>query len=705
DDDSVPASLVMPTVERVPMICGIQPNFQSRTITLESEWVPTGDPNSSVYAGLPRAMDGSGTPVDYNVMDGGAVDASTDGDTRKVCRTVKCSIEDLEVALSLGVNVAVVYPFAHGDDESDIDFTIDGRTAVFFTKDSDPMTTRAGTADDDSSDHWRVGNSHFAITTDIADGVISARLDGRQYSPPDNIDNMNEAVEIVSLPCKEAFDLDIAGHPFIYYTRVWDQTFSVNPSTGLGSWNDIGGVDMYTAPIEEVRCAIPPQTPGGIADSTLAGFLLDDSLYTGDLKLNLAVWVRVTDESGRKAYDMAPASIQDDAEFNDIYGGGPKGSVICESTFPVMRFDIDTGSVPIPLSPSALPVPAPDGKPLTLTISPQAAPGGGRSIMVADPRYNYAPESWFATAGDLSPDSWLAAINDTLAEGDGDIFMSVSDQGYMQSVYELAFLPRLTNLDDAGAGGSSLRGNCIKESSGGIANFYSGKTQTLNYRLMWKTFDLFDPVEAERMREFNIFQGAHGQRVNPYSDSTNVLMAVFANTPVDWRCASTNNVDELEKMSASSFNSKHAWCGYSSVASQQLEYSDLEQVAGNFIYSIRSGGVGYDWQTAWENLWLADTGEPDQLCGVDLTGSSANIWEADRKFLYGFWRECFAARQQLFLIFVRAEPLMIGGEGIDQASPQLSSRAVALVWRDPAPVAGVGGYPHRTRILFYRPLE
>ena len=68
------------------------------------------------------------------------------------------------------------------------------------------------------------------------------------------------------------------------------------------------------------------------------------------------------------------------------------------------------------------------------------------------------------------------------------------------------------------------------------------------------------------------------------------------------------------------------------------------------------------------------------------------------------------ARQQLYLIFVRAEPLMLGGSSPGATPPQLGGRAVALVWRDPTAVGDKGstdcpGYPHPTRVLFYKNLE
>ena len=50
---------------------------------------------------------------------------------------------------------------------------------------------------------------------------------------------------------------------------------------------------------------------------------------------------------------------------------------------------------------------------------------------------------------------------------------------------------------------------------------------------------------------------------------------------------------------------------------------------------------------------------------------------ADRKFLYGYLKGCFANNHQLFLVFVRAETTAGGG------GAGTGARAVARVWRDP----------------------
>ncbi|MBO7687486.1 MAG: hypothetical protein J6V72_13930 [Kiritimatiellae bacterium] len=93
-----------------------------------------------------------------------------------------------------------------------------------------------------------------------------------------------------------------------------------------------------------------------------------------------------------------------------------------------------------------------------------------------------------------------------------------------------------------------------------------------------------------------------------------------------------------------------------------------------------------------------------------------NLHDVDRKFLHSFWRDCFGNRQQLFLIFVRAESTALGGTG-EGTPAQQGGRAVALVWRDPVAPAQLDvreednnqyrdvRHPHKMRILFYRQLD
>ena len=135
----------------------------------------------------------------------------------------------------------------------------------------------------------------------------------------------------------------------------------------------------------------------------------------------------------------------------------------------------------------------------------------------------------------------------------------------------------------------------------------------------------------------------------------------------------------------------------------------MEEFADKFRQEVRDEYKKGSPTRSWDEILadLMNDAKPNMLGGIDL--GNARLYKADREFLYGFWRECFAVRQQLFLVFVRAEPLMMGGAAVGATPPQLGGRAVALVWRDPNPVGNTGtdcpGYPHRTRVLFYKNLE
>ena len=329
--------------------------------------------------------------------------------------------------------------------------------------------------------------------------------------------------------------------------------------------------------------------------------------------------------------------------------------------------------------------------------------------------------------------------------------MATSDAGYLQSIYELAFLPRTTDiidkLSDHGYGDYSMgtvktpqdnrtewAATCVNKTEYDVNNVQ-------NADHMWRTYCPYDrhtPTDCPR-DDFTVngdpwfVNEGGGCKVNPYSDNVDVLLAAFANTPFDWWAASTNvnaeaaitKEDRLKK----TFNQKYAFNEMNENA--KIKWQDLQMIALNFISKIHgneaavtaAGGlVGIDASAlatgggdglrnyngtdvnVWEEKWneLDWDGQSSVFCGVQTSPELDDLKDVDRKFLYGYWRDCFAPRQQLFLIFVRAEPMMMGGS--DRMPPQLGARAVALVWRDPLP-SGDQNKPHRTRVLFYRQFD
>lgn len=680
DPDHVPISLSVPTTERVPMICGMRPLVPNSKFGVRKELTP-----------------GNADTVIENI------DATTRMVERKV-RYVVDSSKFIAGFLPGEIKTLVVFPFAHADEKDSSSFKVDGRMSMFFT--SEEMSLRTGEVSDllhlDSSN---IGNGGL----DSAKGLINIKLSDEPISIASKISQEQDAVKEISLSLRDGQTLGPAlsmeGNEILSITYRWRQTMNTNTGgvSGLGTWTpEFNHVWNNPQTAEEIiaHCGIPALKADGTVDPDFTDAKMADFVKAGitsgkRMILNAAVWLRVKDADG-KIVDMVPACLNDDKIQNSVNDPDPRIQLVGKDEFagvpfPVMRFD--TG-IDFTLSVQELNNLSVPNQEKDIIIAPEGA-------IVADPRYNFAPEHWFKLAGELTAEAYLGACQVGSGDRDGDIFMATSDAGYMQSPHEVAFLPRFTDLRSYGDRISS--GNMIAPDRG-----YGGKTipgsfaQTANNALAWRTYDTID-IDYDAFCDLPWTSDGAGYKVNPYSDSTNVLMAVFANTPIDWKRASTNVADGVSECAgdfmddAQSFNKQYAFNEYSSSA--KFAWKDLEGIAGRFSDVVRQKT---DWESAWRDLGWYDGLE--KLCGVTLDSETDNLWFADRKFLYGYWREAFAARQQLFIIFVRAEPMMMGGGAVGLIPPQLGARAVAVVWRDPCPSREPGD-PHQTRILFYRQFE
>jgi len=447
-----------------------------------------------------------------------------------------------------------------------------------------------------------------------------------------------------------------------------------------------GGPDLTTFQATEAHCNMPPLKADGTPDPDYAEdarFLNIVGEKGDEFALHVAVYIRVTNSDG-KTVDLVPACALDDKDLNGINTPSLAAiaTTICGQNVPLLRF---TSTKTVRFTKDGF-----DNLPGDMEFA-------DTGLMCPDPRFNYAPENWIRVAA-TDAQTWLD--NCGAKDRDGDIFMFVSDQEYLQSIYELAFLPNLSGLERSG----DLTMGTYQKPPTSATDYPSDIDGCVHGDLMWNTYRCYKSGENARHRFENIGlvlnDGAY--RVNPCLQSVDALMAAFANTPYDWWAASTNNIDitSSDLNSAKDFNRKYAFSAMNNEA--KFSWTDLRSVAESFRNKVRAHGG--DWEAAFDALdW---DGASSDFCDVTLN-DTVELSTVDRKFLYGFWRDSFANRQQLFLVFVRAEPTMMGGGSVSQIPPQLGARAVALVWRDPGMEypSDDEKKPHRTRVLFYRQFE
>ena len=625
DENNIPVSLGLPSVERVPMICSLSPGVVVQANPKKQEMM---SPNK-LEGGYVEHEDG------YYLQFNSGVLAGT----------------------SLQVNLAYPFNRANGANPS---FTVDGLACMFFT---DKTVNLRGLV----KPHPENANA-FSGGAAYSDGIFRIPLTGQAAPSFASVKTENDAVKKVSLSLSSASSLSqvLDTNPaFTVKYRV-----KVDPDSG----NEIASTKEYIS----AHCNIVPVDAAGNVQGTYANdasFL--NLIKSGDsptFTLNFAFYVRV--KEGGKTVDMVPATALDDA-LNGISGvPDALSQAYCGGAGPAMKF---TTGFQIAYKEDGFAVSG---------ATPQTCEPKG--VYCPDPRYNHAPENWISHSNSVEPQDWISAVQGLLGQSGraNDIWLSCSNQGYLQSIYEVAMLPRISDLKGQG---DLVMGNLPTPSGG--TDYATGLGGLAHGDFMWKTYNCFATSGAPR----DDFEGigaanlGNACKVNPYAQSVDSLMAAFANTPYSWAVASTNNMDlAASDLKAVNFNKKYAFSGMNAQA--KFEWEDLEHVAEEFQAKIQSAG---DWETAWDQLdWDGD----------DLFGSAAqDLSDVDRKFLYGFWRDSFANKQQLFLIFLRAEPMMMGGGAIGQTPPQLGARAVALVWRDPE--TGEAGNPHRMRVLFYRQFD
>ena len=717
DEDMVPYSLSLPTTERVAMISAIRLKKAAGAMKLKF--------SKSVNGGT----DGKDGPDES-----GAV--AEDGSVEKT-RTVAFKIDRNELSALvrlLEFEVLTVYPFTHNDglEEKYRKFTVDGCLSFFLAsqdaagkwlplrcEDGDEMLSMSSMIDDDG----KMTESKFSSNAIYSFPVVG---EGSSYKVFDG-EAGGDDPEMNSL------------YRFSFRGRGVDSDKVPTDTTVMEfkyKWTEQKNKPRQPthADLAEMRSAFRPVSSKGQVDEDFpengdkeAVGKVQKGGMKREVRLCASVTFKVTNCDG-DIVDLVPACMTDDNAYQQP---APTRSVVRQfvrwggGEFPIMRLDLTEAGMTV------------DADAVSGSQSQELELNTGKTLVVADPRFNHAPENWFSvgdTDGKDIREVWLENNHASDPGRDGDIFMAVSDQGYLQSIYELAFIPRFTDdeLIDYRSGTegtdfigeTSYAGDYTLFGDAPVPDqFPESFGETKDCKFMWHSYRPYPTVKGgprDDFLRFGFTSGSKGFKVNPFTDNTNVLMAAFANTPHSWRVASTNNIDIGADIKIDEFNQKYAFNEYSQ--GSKIVWKDLVTMAGAFMGNMRSGAVGadVDWEEKYSNLpWqigdVPEGADGDQsFMGVALSDKTSLLTSADQRFFYGFWHDCFAVRQQLFLIVVRCDPTLMGSGSDKYPVPQLGARAVALVWRDPeaprdrsgkALSASKGYVPHRTRLLFYRQLD
>ena len=641
DGDSVPISLAMPTVERVPMVTTV--GFNGDMIVSVAK--KTSEP-------IMTGKDPAGNPSGY----------------------VRVTVGELKLAGELGVKVGCAYPFKYMHGSKPAFKAQAAATITLVPYDSADQLRRSAavapavytrgdwTTSKKSPTAARYGNEKTPV-------VITMQSEMKSIT----VNDVKEEEDAVCTDLSFNFGTMNVSLSSEFENGAIPQGVNLDDNYKKGTFRLVERLDGKMQPAGEAfETTLQPSTAklDGVEE-------MKDAHYVPVVQ----VWVRVVDANDN-IVDLVPACFHDDEKKSEVLA-----EFRSSRERPVLRFSgSNTDELKLHNDKDVL-----NYGDKKITFFPKV-------YVADDPRFNHAPECFWAKEnldGDFK-NIWLNAQRSK--SRDGDVFMTTSDAGYLQSVFELS---ALLDVERADLNHGTFNGSMRK----GADSLASGDR-------MWTTWSqckLGDGAGGDITREVRFVNNGRGFRVNPFTDDISVMMAALANTPLDWWSAGTNDLcaasGEKNKMLNSLEEANKYTFSKHSGAKVQVEYgtrrnpqNSLTELARNFMSAFRNGGS--DWQNTFDNKidWNAE----DKIAGVDL---GVTLHSVDKKFLHGFWRECFANRQHLFLIFVRAEPMMMGGGSLGQTPPQLGARAVALVWRDPTPNVRYPNGPHRTRVLFYRQFD
>lgn len=696
DHDDVPLSLAAPCTERVPMIAALE-----QTVNF-----------------VPTAM---------QAKDGGSQSPAA-GAAGQISKTTYYDIDPNWFQPGVLTSV-ITFPFKHGKTRntrlSGGSFKVQALVRLFLAPAG--ITSRASIAEQlrpQSESDWKKKENAFEYNGQQGVFMLSVRSQEMSLELPRDVQDEEDAY------CTAGGGNGIVAIPINFGDLSWPSEMHMLTVKTIqnvdANGNKVGAEQkVYTINIRPFIDA-NGGLPNGAADISAEEF----NAFAGvELVPYVCVWVRVMNNDG--TVDLVPAYPKD-----DVLNGGGAGDAVLETyggnRAPLMRF-VGTG---VSMSLGSIASGSFAGG--TPTWSP-------RAMYTVDPRFNWAPESWYATDQQgVTFERWLAATRSAVNMGnddtrDEDIFMFTSNQGVLQSLGEFAFLPRLTEDGSELVNGSAFDGADRTD-----------PRQTANFNCAWRTYRISSEF-YDNWAQAGVGRSIEKEcLVNPYTDSRAVMMAALANTPVDYWAAARGMASDcaLRKDGAKLVNTddpwydksseslKHAFGSKSEDSGDRLATQDLMRFCDRIMAVMRSRTLelinqkakDQNWipSDAWKEVWddLAwdvsqNNDSVTKFLGVDQDlQNSVALHSVDRKFLYSYWRDCFANNQQLFLIFVRAESNALGGPG-EGTPAQQGGRAVALVWRNPSATRQQGRVfdaqnayntngerePHQTRILFYHQFD
>ena len=697
DRDDVPLTLVQPSVERIPMVTGLAPSFNNFTFKCSVEKTTTTDP---------------ATPLP--------------GQPYKQITTYTTKFKQDSFPSDAAVNALLAFPFKRGSDlNNGSSFKARALMRLFLVAspnaEAAPLPVRGSGVLRNMRpkfDEWKNSSTQPYELKRGGDtcAVLTFTSTEKQLNLPNRVTEEEDAF-VDPNGTRITLSRPNAGDK-VFFTRT--ETVQMSASgTQQGE--------------KQVSWEFPEGCAPLLADGSVLPSSTTDDYMNYTIRPCAAIWFKIETPEG--VVDYVPAVLNDDYELGGV-DNRMLASVGAAKTNHGPDTDRGTEDVDAPLlrmmGSSAIQfqtiLAAATAGPADFTDPNGQMQFTPKAFFAVDPRFNWAPEDWVErTDADIQANAWLGLVRPLLqTDGrDPDIFMGYSNQGYLQSMGEIFMLPRQT--DDSGA--------TINVSGQFDGQPRTDPEQIAHAQVAWRTYPAdYEVSNAEDKLFANkehgpdaIISDGPGFRVNPYTDNLQIMRTAIACTPCDWWAAGTNNTQVCEGNGANKSTAaikdkimedaqealKYAYCEDNPEA--QLASEDVDWIASYILQQIQAQPTR-KWEEVFDELpWRGVSGEEDRLFGHDLR-NGVTLHNVDRKFLYAFWRGCFANKQQLFLIFVRAESNALGGPG-EGTPAQQGGRAVALVWRDPDQDPNLSDYrdndtnfqsrrrPHRTRVLFYHQFE